>query len=104
MKDMKDVIKESKKTSKKVKVEVPVVVGRWQGALNDFRNTMSKFANISRNVGELMQHYLVGNLLSALPAVVPVIASVGAMLGSLPIIGTLAEQHGIEHRSTRRNR
>jgi hypothetical protein len=90
MKDMKDVIKESKKTSKKVKVEVPVVVGRWQGALNDFRNTMSKFANISRNVGELMQHYLVGNLLSALPAVVPVIASVGAMLGSLlPIIGTL---------------
>lgn len=90
MKDMKGVVKEAKKTSRKAKVEVEVEVGGIVKAFNEFKGAMSKFANISRNVGELMSHYLIGNMLTMLPAVVPIIASVGGALGSLlPIIGTV---------------
>lgn len=89
MKDMKDVIRESKKATK-TKITVPIELGGMQRAWQDFQSTMAKFANISRNVGELLSHYLIGNLISMLPAIVPLIASIGGVLGSLlPIIGTV---------------
>lgn len=56
----------------------------------DFQKKISKIANFSRNIGEVMQHYLVGGIVSALPMIVPAIASIGAALGALlPIIGTV---------------
>lgn len=69
------------------RIKIRVVV---QDFLADFRTRVSRIASYSRNIGELLSHYLIGGIVSALPMLSPVVASAAAALGSLlPIIGTL---------------
>jgi hypothetical protein len=89
MKDMKGVIQVAKKANKQ-KVKLEVEVSPFKVAFQEFRNLMARMSTLSRNVGEIISHNLIGSTLTMLPTLVPIIASFGGALGSLlPILGTL---------------
>ncbi|AYC28728.1 phage tail protein [Paenisporosarcina cavernae] len=57
----------------------------------NYQNTMSRIANFSRSIGEVMQMTSRGIGITLSPALVPVIASLAGLIGNLgPMIGTLA--------------
>ncbi|MDX1807677.1 MAG: hypothetical protein R3267_11690, partial [Paenisporosarcina sp.] len=74
------------RTLSRERIVVPI-----QASWNNYQNTMSRIANFSRSIGEVMQMTTRGFGIMLSPALVPLIASLVGLIGNLgPMVGTLA--------------
>ncbi|NRG44833.1 hypothetical protein HRF87_08660, partial [Bacillus sp. CRN 9] len=70
---------------------VTVVTEEAERRINKFQNSIARLANSIRALGTVMSSMGQGAMLIASPAIVPIIASLVGLLGSLgPMIGTIA--------------
>lgn len=80
-------------SSSKVVVQVKTDWSQFQKGWQAGQQMMSKIASSIRNFGEIVSTSLQGAFISVLPAIAPIIANMGGLIGSLgPIIGTVAGQ------------
>lgn len=94
VKDVEKATKDAQKAADKNKVEPKFSFNKATKALTDFvadyRKSIARWADLSRDVGEMFQGSLTNAIVALAPLAIPAIASIGGALGGLiPIIGTV---------------